>query len=115
MEVQREPEPTTETEAWEGEKTKAPAKAKGKKKGKQPKKEKKKANRADEGIEEDWSQVRSQRLRDKCRKEKEDKEERQPAAAKGQGDPLAHISSGCNIKKSITWLARLCGFKVPGM
>ncbi|KAJ1194167.1 hypothetical protein NDU88_003462 [Pleurodeles waltl] len=72
------------------EEIKAPSKssvrAKEKKKGKQPKKEEHSSPDKME-IEEIWSQVKSQRLRDKCRKEKEDKEERMRATIKVQQAP----------------------------
>ncbi|KAJ1151242.1 hypothetical protein NDU88_004026 [Pleurodeles waltl] len=76
-ETQRELEQMPVTGTKEGEEikasAKAPVKAKRKKKGKQPKKKEESSGDVEE-KEEAWHQVKSQRLRDKCREEKEEKE-----------------------------------------
>ncbi|KAJ1099730.1 hypothetical protein NDU88_004828 [Pleurodeles waltl] len=95
LEAQGEPEPTPGTKAEEGKEstadagtptpTSAPVKAK--KKNKHLKKKVDSSSGDEEEIEKAWKQVKSQRLREKCRKEKEERDERRRARINGKQSP----------------------------
>ncbi|KAJ1142356.1 hypothetical protein NDU88_008682 [Pleurodeles waltl] len=95
LEAQGEPEPTPGTKAEEGKEstaaagtstpTSAPVKTK--KKTKHLKKKVDSSSGDKEEIEKAWKQVTSQRLREKCRKEKEERDERRWARINGKQPP----------------------------
>ncbi|KAJ1209953.1 hypothetical protein NDU88_005322 [Pleurodeles waltl] len=94
-ETQGEPEQTLETGAEEGKEYMATARtltppqapAKSKKKSKHLKKKADCSSGDKEEIEKAWKQVKSQRLQEKCRKEKEERGERRWARTKGKQSP----------------------------
>ncbi|KAJ1207601.1 hypothetical protein NDU88_002991 [Pleurodeles waltl] len=95
LEAQGEPEPTPGTKAEEGKEstaddgtstpTSAPVKTK--KKNKHLKKKVDSSSGDEEEIEKAWKQVKSQRLRERCRKEKEERDERRRARINGKQSP----------------------------
>ncbi|XP_069083456.1 nucleolar protein dao-5-like [Pleurodeles waltl] len=93
LEAQGEPELTPETGAEEGKesmaaaRTPTPAPAKSQKKNKHLKKKPDCSSGDEEEIKKAWKQVKSQRLREKCRKEKEERDERRRAQIKGRQSP----------------------------